>query len=152
MIYTSYFARVRELSEHGVTLISVSRTCPETKFMPTVYLQGLAPSWDLLRDFKGGKCTEEEYTKRYLNEIRYTLKESGSLLKRYAKEGNDCALLCWEGKNKFCHRHILAQALHEEFGYEIEEWDPPKPKKEAVYKGQDMPWNQGYWARFCDND
>ena len=26
-------------------------------------------------------------------------------------DGGDTVLLCWEGVNKFCHRHILAEWL-----------------------------------------
>ena len=46
--------------------------------------------------------------------------------KKTKKTKNKCdnmILLCYEKSGDFCHRHVLADWLEENFGYRVEEYD-----------------------------
>ena len=42
--------------------------------------------------------------------------------KEYNTSEHDCVLLCYEKPGDFCHRHILANWLEENFGFKVEEF------------------------------
>jgi uncharacterized protein YeaO (DUF488 family) len=70
----------------------------------------LMPKWEIVMEHKKGKISDEQYTKEYLNILRYRYKMNKTafldLLKRY-----EITLLCYCAKGKFCHRHIAAEIL-----------------------------------------
>lgn len=77
----------------------------------------LAPSLDLLNDYKGGLIKSAEYKERYLKELSSTYPNNKlslvaeSLVSLNEKYGN-VVLMCWEGPSKFCHRHTLSKELN----------------------------------------
>ena len=60
---------------------------------------------------------EEYYTKQYYRAVLDKLDPE----EVYEELGEDAILLCWEGKDKFCHRHIVADWLSTNLGVEITE-------------------------------
>lgn len=118
-IYTSYFAKSKELKEHGVTVISIARYSP--RFVSCVSLKEVAPTPEIL----SMKMNPIEYTRRYEKEvlaqlnIAHVLREISRL-----SDGHDVALCCYEKGGQFCHRHLLADYLREH-GIPIEEWRTP---------------------------
>lgn len=106
MIYTGYYAKVTKYKSINKTLklISISRTSPYgIKLNGSVPI--LAPSSDLLSDYKSGLVSQLEYKERYLNQLkRIDLKSIENKLQ-------NCILLCYECSSDFCHRHILAEYL-----------------------------------------
>lgn len=115
IIRTSYFnsPKVNSIIEEGKEkyLISIARFTPN--WFPDIKEEKLlAPSENLLRNYKLGKVTIKEYIKEYTTQIEPILDniiiDNGSIL------------LCYEKSGDFCHRHILAELLRNK-GYEIKE-------------------------------
>lgn len=104
MIYTSYFAAFRRFPS-GVDLVSIARFAPagfRGKSFPL-----LAPSEPLLRAYKSGNVSDEEYTRQF------RLQLDGLDAASVAHQLENTVLLCYEGPGKFCHRHIVAEWLRD---------------------------------------
>ena len=72
--------------------------------------------------YKNSFISEAEYTRMY-KEILDKLKSDGALsgFVEDLKEHDKVLLLCYEGKYKFCHRHILAEYLNKHYALDITE-------------------------------
>lgn len=118
MFYTSYFAKVESLPQDMV-LISISLWSP--KWWRGWKMKSLAPTEDILRTYKrDGDIVR--YTKRFENEvlgIKDCAKMVTDLKSKFGEK--DICFLCYEGTEKFCHRHLVAKWLNEH-GYACREW------------------------------
>ncbi len=104
MLYTSYFGNIKKLPE-GYTIISISRMCP--KGIKMKMYGKLAPSAELLSDYKSGLVSWEQYVERYKKETLSKLNPT-----EVAKElGDNVILLCYEKADDNCHRHIVSEWL-----------------------------------------
>jgi uncharacterized protein YeaO (DUF488 family) len=105
MIYTSYFAKLSQVKNP----LSISIGSP--KWYTGSKLLMLAPSWELVRDYKDGRIGIDEYTVVYKKEILSALppKELYAYIESKFPEGEDITLLCYEKPSEFCHRHIVAE-------------------------------------------
>ena len=113
MIYTSYFAKMKSMREQEKEkCIAVSVSKPKGIEIETY--TDLVPIYYLVRDKKLGAISEEDYTKIY-NEHLDKLD-----VHKVAKELDGKILLCWCGKDKFCHRHLIAKWLLKN-GYDCRE-------------------------------
>lgn len=136
MIYTSYFAQMRNFPENVIPISICAK--------PPVWYKGLqykklAPSYDILMNYKAVP-DEENYIRRYKKEIleqinindvlmdlywlipediRKQLSEVGGVW--YEHPDIHIALLCFEKPSDFCHRHLVADWFRES-GIEISEW------------------------------
>jgi uncharacterized protein YeaO (DUF488 family) len=73
-------------------------------------IKDLAPSIELLNDWKRSSITWQEYEKRYLEEMSTQTEKIEELAKR-AKRGI-ITLLCIEPEdNPHCHRHLLKRLI-----------------------------------------
>ncbi len=75
-----------------------------------LWLRDLAPSIELLNDYRNKKINWEEYEERYLKEIE----EKKEVLKRLLdliKEKKVVTLLCAEKEDRFCHRRLLKEYI-----------------------------------------
>lgn len=108
MIYTSYYGNWRKWRNKTIP-ISIARSTPRG-FKGLVYKK-LAPSFELLNDWNNRKITEQEYENRYYAEIADLDKEEVKNELNKMAFGSDIVLLCYEGKNDFCHRHLAAKWL-----------------------------------------
>lgn len=122
MIYTGYYAKLKKYEKAGLTPIAVSGVIP--KFYTDRYrYMDFAPRYSFFKAWKNKEINDSEYAmmyKDYLNtldkeEIRFDFKE-------YNTVEHSCILLCYEKPEDFCHRHILADWLEENFGYRVEEY------------------------------
>ena len=70
----------------------------------------------------GDAIDDKEYTRQYLEKLNRLL-ANGTLesIIENLKAHDKVLLLCYEGKYKFCHRHILADFLNEHFKLGISE-------------------------------
>lgn len=118
-IYTSYFAVEKKIPT-DVTRVSIAKWVP--KGMRYIEYQKLAPTEKILRAYKDGKLTPENYAKAYKREVldKITLKEVMSFFELVGN-GNDIVLLCFEKSVDFCHRHILAEWFIEQ-GIQVDEY------------------------------
>lgn len=123
MIYTSYYANIRNLPKDS-TLVSISRGIP--KYIQNIdhHFLTYAPSSKLLKDYKYKNLSEKEYIQRYyketLNELEPYLVYS--FLLSLIEQG-PLMLLCYEKPGDFCHRHIYSNWLNTHIrGCNIQEW------------------------------
>lgn len=119
-VYTSYYSKVRGLDTSKFCLVSISRSCPSDF---TGFRCGfLCPSLSILNEYKYGGGSVERYVQRFYNEVLYTLKGWDVLEWLYRLGGGrDVVLCCYEGRSKFCHRHLVSKFLMDDTGYLVEE-------------------------------
>ncbi len=77
----------------------------------------LAPSWRLVQEAKSGAIDDDEYIRRYREEVLSKL-DPGRV---YADLGDDAILLCWERPGAFCHRRLVAEWLEEKLRVSVPE-------------------------------
>lgn len=117
MIYTSYFANYRKFPEEA-TPVSIA-------LHPPAHWRGennllLAPDYLLLNDWKAGKLTIVEYTKRYIALLDAMPITVTKILTKYDEENR--ILLCYE-KEGFCHRHLLKMFIRQhKLGIKVQEF------------------------------
>ena len=70
------------------------------------WLRELAPSIELLNDYRKRRIDWSEYERRYSKEME-SKKELIKELKKRSDEGEVISLLCWERDDRFCHRRLL---------------------------------------------
>lgn len=70
----------------------------------------LAPSWELLNDFKSGKIDWVRYERRYINEMANPKAIRTMLKIKSLSEKTNVRLICYE-KNPPCHRFILLRMI-----------------------------------------
>ncbi len=76
-----------------------------------LWLRELAPSIDLLNDWKNRKVSWKEYEERYLGEMRGK-EEAVKRLMEVIREKKVVTLLCAEKDDRFCHRRLLKEYLN----------------------------------------
>jgi hypothetical protein len=73
-------------------------------------LQAFAPTWELVRDYKSGHCSERDYTAAYV-----ALMRESWVINRNDWEAvlalPRVALACYCAPNTFCHRLLLKEAF-----------------------------------------
>jgi len=69
--------------------------------------QYFAPSWRMVKDFKSGKITEDEYIKKYDKILNSITKP----VWRKLYDLDDVVLVCFCKKGNFCHRILLAKRI-----------------------------------------
>jgi len=74
------------------------------------WLRDLAPSIELLNDYRKRKIDWSEYVRRYLKEME-NKKELIKELKKRSDGGEVIGLLCWEKDDRFCHRRLLKDLI-----------------------------------------
>ena len=121
MIYTGYYAKIKNYKEDGLEPVAISGKIPDF-FEGTTY-PDFAPRYETFQKWKDGKMTNEGYTKEYKAYLDTLNKEEVEFdFQPYNTEKNDCILLCYEKSGDFCHRHVLADWLEENFGFKVEEF------------------------------
>lgn len=116
-VYTSYFAKVMKIDTSDYLLVSITRAGRPSWFdKPAIWRKDLAPSWNLLNDWKEGLITWKEYEERYKAEmmlptraqaIRESLRTN-----MIAHDNKPMILLCYEKTQ--CHRFILGRYIQAE--------------------------------------
>lgn len=121
-IYTGYYAQMKKYKAAGLVPVSIAYLTP-------VWYEGetcfeLAPSRKLLKGYKAGEVTQEEYAKQYKDFLK-TVNWGEVIEKLFTisdrHDGRDLVLCCYEKPSDFCHRHLLAEYLTKS-GYPVEEF------------------------------
>lgn len=116
IINDGYFGGIRNNGYSG--MVSISRTQPRGMRTSLPSVSELAPSWDILNDYKKGKIGEKEYIDRFTKEMEERISKEGlsedaarlevlEKLAKYAGDDNTVTLMCWEKPDEFCHRHAV---------------------------------------------
>lgn len=121
MIYTSYFAKSSKLPKDT---LPISIACKSPLGWRGISLLALAPTPTILKNYKTNQDIGQ-YKKQYNREILSKLKPDAVVqqldaIARYTGKSSVC-LFCWEGADKFCHRHLVAEWL-QEAGYTVVEY------------------------------
>ena len=115
-IYTSYFANLRNVPS-SIEPIAISLFTPS--FYNGKRAIDLAPSKEILNGYKSGEINKEEYKIKYLDLLSDRAESLSDWCDYFEK--NEVVLVCYEGKDKFCHRHILGELL-KDIGFEVVEF------------------------------
>lgn len=119
-IYTGYFAKLNDYKKAGLIPISIARKSPDWYVGHSCTY--FAPSYDLLSKYKKGEIDSNEYTNIYLNQLdKNTIKEKLSKIKMKC-ENKPIILLCYEKPTDFCHRHLLAKCIKDNFNLNVQEY------------------------------
>ena len=123
MIYTSYFAQLRNLSK-DIIPISICGKAPN--WYNGYEYKRVAPNYNILMKYKQD-YNEQDYIKNFNEQIlnNITINEFvNDLIKlleiEKGQKVNIC-LLCYEKPTDFCHRHLVSKWLNEN-GLKCEEW------------------------------
>lgn len=123
MIYTSYFAQLRNLSK-DIIPISICGKAPN--WYNGYEYKRVAPNYNILMKYKQD-YNEQDYIKNFNEQIlnNITINEFvNDLIKlleiEKGQKVNIC-LLCYERPTDFCHRHLVSKWLNEN-GFKCEEW------------------------------
>lgn len=110
---SSFFSVPNDLSHADGIRVSIANTQP--KHLKYAEIKSAQPGWTLVNAYKEKQIDETIYKDRYINTLSF-----GQFIKELRNLGYETVILCcWEPRNTFCHRHILASLIREngrEFG------------------------------------
>lgn len=118
IVYTGYFAKANKYKEAGLTPISIASKTPGKAYMER--WDFLVPSNNLFNKWKYEGMDNETFEKCYIEENLSRLDKEE--FKELLKSTDNPILLCYEGPNSFCHRHIVAEYITKELGIPTEEY------------------------------
>ena len=108
MIYTSYFAKLKDLPNHIIPF-SICWKAPD--WYKGLQYKILAPKYDFFIEWKRNQ-DNEYYIKCFYERVLNKLNPSDVAKELYSiSHGHDIALICYERPENFCHRHIVAEWL-----------------------------------------
>lgn len=109
MIFTTYFANIKNLPNHIIP-ISIAKYPP--KGYKGLEYKKLAPSTKALFDYKYDR-NAGEYKRIYYEEILNKL-DCHEVVRELNNMTNGCdaALVCYESPSDFCHRHVVSEWLN----------------------------------------
>lgn len=112
--HTTYYARLRHLDVDKYAFISISRKIPPNT--PCVLYDALAPSATLLQAYKHNIYSQVAFSKRYVRTLSRKLTCKCVIDAIVDMAGNKIpVLVCWEGRDKFCHRHLVIKWLQRSY-------------------------------------
>ena len=109
MINTGYFACLHKYPQNETFLV-VSRTYPRWLKKGYSWHPELAPSPKLLKDWKNGGISWQEYTRRYKEEMKTPQAQDSIINLATWSAADTFRLLCYE-KEWPCHRFILKELI-----------------------------------------
>ena len=123
LMYTGYFASLKNYQNDGLTPVSIAAKAP-------VWYHGaeykkLAPKWSFFNEWKNGshKGDNDYYTKHFKEEVLDKLDPAKVIkeLEELAGVSSDkIILLCYERPDDFCYRHLVADWFNAYYGSERE--------------------------------
>lgn len=122
-IFTSYFANVKRVEGYKV---QISVSAPSDALVDYSF-DSIAPNKSTLWDHKNRVINDAEYTKQYFAKLNSNKESILAEMRQILANANlakqdKVILLCWEGKSKFCHRHLFADWYQKQTGAKISEW------------------------------
>ena len=116
MIYTSYFAKMRKMTdEQKARCVSIARFTPKGVNIPQMTF--LAPEASTLKNYKA-TGDEDDFYFDYHYQLEHLAPDMPMEKLAALLEGK--ILCCYEKSSDFCHRHLIAEWLRSH-GVECEE-------------------------------
>jgi uncharacterized protein (DUF488 family) len=111
---TSYFAKYK--GDNGVSIAIRSPVWFKGESYPSLF-----PKWSFLSEYFENKqkdpiAAEIAYTRAYCEQVLSKLDPN-----QIYNELCNKVLLCYEGKDKFCHRRIVADWIYNNLGFKVAE-------------------------------
>lgn len=124
-LYTTYLSKAKKIPEAAVKII-IMREPPFNvlKYPQFVWMPDLAPSTELLWDYKSGEITWHDFTDRYMDEIKannINVTSCEDSILSNLQEGRDVYLICCEKDSEHCHRTVYAKYFKNSYNVEWEE-------------------------------
>lgn len=124
MIYTSYFAKLKELENHNIIPISICGKAPD--WYKGLQYKKLAPKYGFFMEWKKNHNNDyyiEHFQKEVLDGLDATnvILDFSRMAYGFNVGENDIVLICYEKPSVFCHRHLVAEWLKQN-GFKCEEW------------------------------
>lgn len=119
-VYTGYFPKLKSYINEGLIPISIARYSP--KWYDGDGDSYFAPSPELLSGYKSGEISADKYTEIYLNQLNRDEVYSHIIALKDKYENKSIILLCYEAPDDFCHRHVLAKYIKDNYGVKVEEF------------------------------
>lgn len=113
MVYTSYFGGLKKLKADPSRVICVARYLPRE--LNCKQALELAPTAELLKEYKAGRLTDLDYVLKYKAEVLDKL-DPAEIVAKY----DNMILCCYEKPTDLCHRHCIRLWLTAA-GYSCEE-------------------------------
>ena len=120
MIYTGYWAKIKEYEQEGLIPVGISGKIPDG--FNGVKYQQLAPKYTWWHEWHDNKLSNEWFKKKYYETVLNEL-DSTTVVKELQDFGKDIVLLCYETPEKFCHRHLVAEWLNKNQNLNIYEFE-----------------------------
>lgn len=124
MIYTSYFAKIKQLEKNNIIPISICGKAPD--WYKGLQYKKLAPKYEFFMEWKKNR-NNDYYIEHFYTEVLEPLDAFDVLHQlMYMSEletgkVRDIALICYEKPSDFCHRHLVTEWLNKN-GFKCEEW------------------------------
>lgn len=124
MIYTSYFAKLKDLENHNIIPISICAKAPD--WYKGLEYKKLAPKYEFFMEWKKNHDNDyyiEHFQTEVLDGLDATevILDFSRMVHGFNVGENDIALICYEKPSDFCHRHLVAEWLNQN-GFKCEEW------------------------------
>ena len=124
MIYTSYFAKLKELERNDIIPISICAKAPD--WYKGLQYKKLAPKYGFFMEWKKNHNNDYyigHFQAEVLDQLNATeiILDFSRLSYGFNVGENDIALICYEKPSDFCHRHLVAEWLNQN-GFKCEEW------------------------------
>lgn len=134
-IYTSYFAKSKEIITVGLVPISIALQTPA--WFDGLSVDKLKPTWDIIRQYKRDNNVHD-YEKSYYGLLvdRYGVNNdnipdlidmvkliTNDIINYYKNDRrfNGLCFMCYESPEKFCHRQLLVKWLMQQ-GFTVSEY------------------------------
>ena len=120
MIFTSYFAKLKNLPDNAIP-VSICGKAPD--WYKGCQYKKLAPKYSFFSKWKETH-DDDYYIQHFYEEILNTLNANEVIKEIYSliqDKDKDIILICYEKPGDFCHRHLVAEWLTE-YGYPTEEY------------------------------
>lgn len=132
MIYTSYFAKLKELEKHNIIPISICAKAPD--WYRGLQYKKLASKHGFFMGWKKNQDNDyyiEHFQKEVLEGLDATevILDFSRMTYGFNVGENDIALICYEKSSDFCHRHLVAEWLNQN-GYHCTEWEARNDRHE----------------------
>jgi uncharacterized protein (DUF488 family) len=118
VVYTSYFGMARRFPKEKFIKTAVCYSVP-----PGIGIwNSVVPDADLVFGLKRGEITKEYYEQQYYQMLLDRKDQIANNIPFLKNGEQDAVLLCYEKPEDWCHRHILARFLNEQFGLDVTEY------------------------------
>ena len=127
-IYTSYFSNIQNLINlTDINIISIAGKSPEffqelvNEFNKYKIYKSLTPKYIWWKEWHDNNLSNDWYIEKYNETVLSQLDPIKVFNDLTNNDTKDAVLLCWEGRNKFCHRHLVANWLNKNLNINVKE-------------------------------